>query len=400
MRGHRPLTKRITMKEHHLTILKGGLVSKEDSRKAFVSAYVTDSRLTGEIAMHIHWHVLDCSEASNLYQFFSFRITEPYIADYAGFWHDDLEDIQDFESSLLGDKAAKKMDISEKEARRLFQQYHDLARKNNCSLPPEKGEFLFLTHPRENPTPEEVAFLLSKQCGEIPSDHALIHYFFKALFGKDKEILSLLAREDLIKTPSAHDAGVLIKNTIQGQGPDYSCTSLLQGPIKSQLIQSQITLKNGQVISREIISTLPLTEAEYHMQTKRTEFLTLYTLTPGKQGPLVNDFFINDATYLGENIDGHFFFVYHKSRHYLDLPVYWDSSAILGSYYISPQRELLLTAGSLQDIHTLEQLMKKSPLGQYLTLNRRYEFPNPVLHDFIDSGEESLKDYLDYFTEE
>ena len=54
-----------------LRLIEGGLPDKEDAEKEFVSAFVTDTRLMGEIAVGIHWRIPDHPEAEDLFQFFS-----------------------------------------------------------------------------------------------------------------------------------------------------------------------------------------------------------------------------------------------------------------------------------------------------------------------------------------
>lgn len=59
-----------------LHLIEGGLCDKEDAEKEFVSAFATDTRLMGEIAMGIHWCIIDHPEAEDLFQFFSFDVQE------------------------------------------------------------------------------------------------------------------------------------------------------------------------------------------------------------------------------------------------------------------------------------------------------------------------------------
>ena len=58
------------MSETKLRLIKGGLGPKEEAEKQFVSAFATDTRLMGEVAMGIHWHIKNHPAAKELFQFF------------------------------------------------------------------------------------------------------------------------------------------------------------------------------------------------------------------------------------------------------------------------------------------------------------------------------------------
>lgn len=59
------------MSKPKLTVIEGGLAATIDKYdKFFVSAYVTDTRLMGVLAVYARWKLYDTADGTDFHQFF------------------------------------------------------------------------------------------------------------------------------------------------------------------------------------------------------------------------------------------------------------------------------------------------------------------------------------------
>ena len=65
------------------TVIEGGLLTAyNDRKKHFVSAYVTDTRLMGVLAIYAHWRTDGADEDFDLHQFFYIDCEEMGLETY------------------------------------------------------------------------------------------------------------------------------------------------------------------------------------------------------------------------------------------------------------------------------------------------------------------------------
>ena len=171
-------------------LISGGLAEKAgDSRKEFISAFLTDTRLMGVVGMYVHWKLPDNSHLTDLHQFFYFDAEETGFDSYRSVLGDgggaELEEIQDIENYLMGGLGGTNVSISEKEARYMLQSYVDLNMRSNLPLPEGSDECGFMLSPRIRLTDTEEYVLMCKQCPSIDSPNQIINYFLMRCFGRD-----------------------------------------------------------------------------------------------------------------------------------------------------------------------------------------------------------------------
>ncbi len=86
--------------KHGFTLLEGGLCSSiPDARKRFMSAYVTNTRLMGVLALYAHWSV---AGGGDIHQFFYIDCEETGLETctvYRGDWNMEM---QMAEQALVG----------------------------------------------------------------------------------------------------------------------------------------------------------------------------------------------------------------------------------------------------------------------------------------------------------
>ena len=124
------------MTKPKLTVLKGGLSSGiNDKAKHFVSAYVTDTRLMGVLAIVARWEVEeDERDLANrdpdepygdLYQFFYIDCEEAGLETYQSQRESRFLDVRMTEQALVGGLGAQKIDLTERALRGLLHHYKE-----------------------------------------------------------------------------------------------------------------------------------------------------------------------------------------------------------------------------------------------------------------------------------
>ena len=100
------------MTKPKLTVIEGGLAASIDKRpKYFLSAYVTDTRLMGVLAVHACWKIPYGDELSDFHQFFYIDCEEMGLETYKSFLDSDPSEIEMAEQALVGGLGASKIEI-------------------------------------------------------------------------------------------------------------------------------------------------------------------------------------------------------------------------------------------------------------------------------------------------
>ncbi|MBQ3924086.1 MAG: hypothetical protein II696_01050, partial [Firmicutes bacterium] len=199
-----------------LRLIEGGLPDKEDAEKEFVSAFVTDTRLMGEIAVGIHWRIPDHPEAEDLFQFFSFDVQECGLDNYKSSWASDIDAISYIRQTLVGPLGGEDVNISEREARALFTKYRQKCLDAGLPLPEGRREYEFLEKDPVTLSEKEYADLFDRMCTPLTCDNQVINYFLMRVFSCDDEGAAYLAADgmDVDLYPDMSYA-LLCKNTIE-----------------------------------------------------------------------------------------------------------------------------------------------------------------------------------------
>lgn len=100
---------RCNLEKSDLKVLRGGLLDNAaTSRKIFVSAYVTNTRLMGVLGMYIHFRLPDNQLLGDLHQFFYFDAEEYGFETYKSVLGDNLDRVNEIERSLIGGLGGQK----------------------------------------------------------------------------------------------------------------------------------------------------------------------------------------------------------------------------------------------------------------------------------------------------
>ena len=383
-----------------LHLIEGGLCDKEDAEKEFVSAFATDTRLMGEIAMSIHWRIINHPEAEDLFQFFSFDVQECGLDNYKSTWMADIDEISYIRQTLVGPLGGEDVIISEREARALFNKYRLKCLEEGLPLPEGENEYRFLEGEYDL-SDEEYRDLFGRLCCEVDCDNQVINYFLMRVFSRDFEGAAYLASDGMnVDLYPEMTYALLCKNTIEKRGDRYVCRSLIEYGNGHRLIVSEITVDDLKVTSHRRVSEMTVSVREASMMLTRSEFVTAYRILADpetfEEQPLEFDY----NTMVTEHDNGRLYMAFHKNNDHVKKSNYRLSDNVLGLYFITPYGEFIVAAYDEKTIMKLERDLLFKDLGAYLVPVAKFEFKDPILYDFANSDFDDFLEFVSLITEE
>lgn len=391
------------MKKQNFRLIKGGAdepvrVSLENRR--FVSAFVTDTRLMGVLALSIHWKISSSDISDDFYQFFYFDAEEYGLDTYQSLQGDDVLALDAIEQGLIGGLGGKKVSVTHKEALYLLQSFVSESKKLKVPLPEPANEYEILLKEPIILSPKEKQTLIYKICTPILSNYHLIHYFVMRCFARDWEGASYLMEGEIdLEGLAEKRPATLCKNTIEEytdeQGAaSYLCEALIDMDGRYQLVVLEITVSNGKVVSAARRSSFRVTAAEAAMMLNRPEYVTVYEILTDPMD-FDEEFLPLVSSAMQTNHDnGRLFMEFKKNNDHVNAKVFSLNEDVHGLYYVSDFGQLIVAAYGLKEIHSIERRLYKSPLGSSLLPTAKYEFKEPIVYDFIQSEYEDFEDFL------
>ena len=400
-------------------ILDGGQCLDIDRvDRHFISAYVTDTRLMGVLAVYAHWHLdsletIDAEEQAaawgDLHQFFYIDCEESGLETCQTIRVSDPEEVEDTEQALIGGLGASKIDLEERELRQLLTYWYQFDLDHGLPLPQPASDYRFLISEGMFPDEAQRNALMAKICPEIVSDHQLINYFLVRCFGRDHEGAAWLAEDTVpVDLYDHYRCATFCRNVIDQKralgesSGEYLCESLVESDGSYDLIVSRVVTSDLRIVSLEHCSRLPVSDAEAAMILKKSEFVTVYDirLTKGEIENNLGEFSIGFHATMSQCENGRLFMAFRPNNDYVDSRVFLLSNDVKGIYFLSDHGQLITAAYSLQDIKTLERTVRTSILAPYLIPSAKFEFKEPVLYEFIHSDIDYFETFLEMLGED
>lgn len=415
-----------TNSKHVFSLIKGGLAETAfDSDKEFVGAAITDTRLMGVITMSVHWYLPQNSKMTDFYQFFYFDAEEDGFETYSSILGsnspEDYQKVIKSENSMSGGLGGSQISITEDEAKYILQNYVDFNTKNNIPLPPNYEEYSFMLSPKVNLTDSEKYLLMCKQCPTLDSPYQIINYFLMRCFGRDFDAAKFLTK-GYVRTNlfPEHKAASLLKNVIEefqdavsgantnyhqtdednffetfSTSKAYMCESLIEYDGKYFLVITNITLEHLKVIKYEKVSIFRLSEAEASMITRRSEYITVTDIVPYAPEFTQETTALTAKSMVTDHEGGKLFMIFSPHNDHVKKKTFMLNDDVLGIYYLIEDNQLILASYSIEGIKTLESNLQDSYMADHVVPVSKYEFKEPVLFDFINSGFDDFEDFVD-----
>ncbi len=405
------------------TVIEGGLVSEiRDKPKHLVTAYVTNTRLMGVLAVYARWYIARTeSEDGTLHQFFYIDCEETGLETYKGLWGKDASSVEEVEQALVGGLGAKKIELTERQLRALMCKYKGFNEKRGLSFPKGREEYDFMFEPEVVLNEDEDRELMSLICDKITTDNQVINYFLMRCFGRDYEGARYLAP---VRTPNADDEGkarpldadfpldlydsyvktTFCKNTIDVEkkyadgGVAYLCESLVEMNGSYDLIISKVVVRDLKVIGFEHCSGFHVSASEAAMMLAKPEYCTVYEVLLSEEDldRNIGEFTINFNTIMSTHENGRLFMAFKQNNDHVNERIFMLSNDVQGIYYLTDFGQLIVAAYSIDDVRCLEDTMAKSFLAPYLEVTGKYEFRESLIFEFIKSSFEDFDDFLDF----
>ncbi len=388
------------IKRSDLKVLQGGMHSKEECEKGFLSAYVTNTRLMGNMGLIIKWKLLNCDECETLSQLFFIQTSEPQIKEYHSTWGSANRLSFSAGEDVLRCLGGEKKVLSEKEACALVAYYHKLTTSCNRRVLGDSKEYSFILDKAISLSDSEKEHLISCICEPITSVYQSINYFLMRVFEKDYIGASYLCDEhfggslcgDFCDIP----IGVLDHNTIKGENGKFICKSIVHGENdRNYFCISEIGLTDLKVTHAKTLNYFEISVAEKHMILSKKEYITVFDL-------LTEDANINEIIFKipfpqtsTPHANGSLHLVFKSVNDHVDSAVYSLTDDMVGTYFVTYTGQIIIQAFSYKDAKKLEDALMKNEIASSLILVGKYKFKNPVLSSFIDSGYLDFESFLD-----
>lgn len=386
------------MKKNNLTVLRGGLLdSAATSRKTFVSAYITNTRLMGVVGMYMHFHLPDNQTLGELHQFFYFDSEEFGFENYQSVLGRNPIRLSEIENSLIGGLGGEKVQVTLREACYLLQEYVRFNKKHQIPLPEGLTEYGFLLEQEIILSEPERYILIKKQCTSVEKPYEVINYFLMRVIGKDFEAAGYLADRNLnMNLFPEHPAGTFCKNTIEREDEldTYLCESLVEFSGNYYISVTEVSLTGLMVSKFERISLFRVSPAEAAMTLARSEFISVYEMLvdPSTFSPASTE--KSAAAMVTYHDNGVLYMIFHPNNKHVAKREYRLNEDVLGMYFITTSGQLLAAAYSLEEIKLLEKDLSEASIGHSLIPIGRYEFQEAVLYEFIQSGFGAFEDFV------
>ncbi len=378
------------MNKSDFKVLRGGLLDTAiTSRKDFVSAYVTNTRLMGVIGMHIHFKLPDNEILNDFHQFFYFDAEEYGFETYKSVLGNDTDKIKEIEGSLIGGLGGEKIPLQFEEAKALLHEYVLYNVTRNLPLPEGLAEYRFLLEKDAVLSEPERYILQGKQCVKLESEYELVNYFLMRCFGKDFTGASYLAAPDVVQDffPEFKMA-TFLKNHIKVDSDDgaYVSESLVEFDSKYYMAVTSIKTNHMKVCECEKISAFQISNTEAAMLLARPEYITVYDITEDMSdfGRTATDLTANAM--ITKYDSGTLYMIFHPNNKHVNKQEYRLNEDVLGLYFLSDSGQLICASYSIDDVLQLEWDLVRSPYRKRMTPVDKYQFQEAVLYEFIQSG--------------
>lgn len=393
-----------------LTVIEGGLSASINRRKkSFISAYVTDTRLMGVLAVYARWNISDTASGTQLHQFFYIDCEEAGLQTYQSVMGDDFDEINYIEQALIGGLGAKKAELTERQLRGLLTYYAAFNRKHSIPLPDKYDDYSFIVEPETELEPDECNALMGMICGSISSNYQVVNYFLMRCFGRDSKGAAYLAAGNVDSElyydyyPATFCKNVIdVSHRYDDGAVAYLCESLIELNNNYETVISRVVVKDLKVVALEKCSSFTVSAAEAAMMLTKPEFVTVYEvlLSDEDMDNNIGELTINLDTVMSTHENGRMFMAFKKTNDHVDSKVFRLSNDVKGVYFLTDFGQLIAAAYTLSDIRYMEKKLKASPLAPFLMTTAKYEFKEPVLFEFVQSDFEDFDDFLDFIRNE
>lgn len=411
-------------------VIKGGLSeSRYTSCMEFDMAYITDTRLMGVNVMGVKWKLPENEFITDFYQLFYLDSEEFGLDTYKSFAtsgdDDEYYEMLDAEREMLSGLGANRVPLTEKEVRYLVQTYMEFNHNRMMPLPDNSDELSAVFSKKVSMNENEEESLMEKMCEPVETAYKAINYFIMRCVGRDFEAARFLTRH-FVRTDLFPNLkmGALLKNTITDAIDEesgynagyyrtdsdddfttfrsrkvYRCESVVDSDNKFYILVTEVTLEGVKVVGYEKISMLRISATEAARITSQPEFVTLCAATVAPEEIDITSTEMMGRSLVSLHESGRLFMVFYRDNSHVDRPVFRLNGDVEGIYYVTNTSQIIMAGYSREAINRLEADLMQSSLQPYIIPLSKYQFQEPVLLGFTESGLDDFEEFVDMISE-
>lgn len=407
-------------KKNKFKVIKGGWLPPQSRKRIFHSAIITNTRLMGNMGLAVFWSLENWDEDKLLFQYFNLDTDAQAFESFEQVWDQSPsgEIPTRYIETTMSCLGGSKVDLTEREVRYLIRKYFSEKPIVSTNVENIREELAFiLNEPLELSSAEKKA-LNKKIYVPIKGDYDRINYFLMRYFSGDTEPLPYLASRRCIQegiidltlfdelTGSTMHRNQSTKLQSSDEYSDsepasnirrYKCTTILENNSGYFLVISIVTLQSNIIVDFEKVSVSKISETEVAFAMRRKEFISVYQPVNVIED---NVFSIRlpSATVVKEVAKGTIFLVFRENNDHVAENPFLLNNDLEGIVFFAYFGEIILAAYRLEDIQNLEETFEIHNSSFSPMVEKRFQFQNPILLDFINSPIEYFYDFIDAIT--
>ena len=179
----------------------------------------------------------------------------------------------------------------------------------------------------------------------------------------------------------------------------YLCESLVEMNGKHETIISKVVVRDFKIVGFEHCDSFPVTSIEAALMLKKAEYISVFEvlLDEDELEDNIGEFILTSNTIMTTHECGRLFMAFKPTNSHVSERVFMLSNDVRGVYFLTDYGQLIAMANTEADVQKLERVLFESPLMPYLVATEKYEFLDPVLLEFVESGFDDFEEFLKIF---
>ena len=387
-------------------VLQGGRNAAALSEYRFLEGEITDTRLMGVLGMYMHWQLpYGDEESSHLHLFFYYDVEELGLESVTAYVGTDEKEVNTIFMNQFGGLGAEMAQLSERECRWLANTMISDTKKRKLLVPETASKLDFITKQPVILSMEEKNALFDKMAVDLDTDYGVVNYYLMRLFGKDPSGAAWLVSNELESVdpgyiePKTHCS--FLKNTITPYTDENGRTTYLSESLievdkdnSHMIVVTDVEVKDGKVVAAEKKKEFKVSDYEASMRVSRPEFVTVYEI--------FSDWDTFDRPFaemvLGTTKHGHdigdMYMMFQPDNSHIEKQEFNLNDDVRALFFVTDFGQLIVGAYTEADIIAAEAMISFNEIWNYVMVSGRYQFADPIIFDFAQSGFENFDEFL------
>ncbi len=411
-----------------LSVLTGGRkrpANRSIKNYRYVAGFATDTRLMGVIGMELTWTFFDQVNSSEnepvlFRQIFYLDCEDRFIDTYYESYGPDDAALRKERNRLVASLGGSFVPVSEKEARFLIQSYSGIT-GSSIRLPEGGSSYTFLLFPEQTLTQSEYDALASRICGEIATPYFAVNYYLMRCASLDERGIAYMQGSVRFPDPdrihpsdqpiSLQDrlfdkSATLYQNTIRHSHENadlYQSEALTERSDGAYFITNcSLTISDKPLLvsHAEAVSEFRITDIEAAMILKHPEFISICVLSA--EDAYFRSSFSSFTAYFTETAyeSGRLYVKYRNHNGHAGNRVFRLNDDVEAAYFLTDTLQIIVMGYTSEEASLAEFNLIAALLHCDIYTENRYEFPEPVLYEFMNSGIDDFNEFLDFITDD